>query len=250
MKFSIVLVVKNESSNLRRVIESVRGLTDDIVVCDTGSTDDTVQVAQSLGVNLQHIPWEGYGLSKNRAATFARYNWVLSLDGDEEADPELREALENWKPGGNNVIYRLTWKNFLGGRHIRFGESGLRKNRLYNKQLVNWDSAIAHENLVSAGPVTYSDLPGKINHYCFRDYKEYFTKMNHSAMIMGEEMHSRGKRVGPVMVVLKAVFSFISYYFLNLGILDGWMGLVIATTRSGYTFKKYVRLRELNLKSV
>jgi glycosyltransferase involved in cell wall biosynthesis len=250
MNFSIVLVVKNESANLRRVVESVRGLTDNVVVCDTGSTDDTLQIAESLGVDLHHIPWEGYGKSKNKASGFAKYDWVLSLDGDEQVDAELYEALKNWKPGGDNVVYRLKWKNYLGGRHIRYGESGLRKNRLYNRRVVNWDSAIAHENLVSNSPISHVDLQGRVNHYCFANYKEYFAKMNHSAMIMGEEMHSRGKQVSAPMIVVKSLFSFISYYFINLGLLDGWMGLVIATTRSGYTFKKYVRLRELNSQRV
>ena len=144
--FSIVIVTKNASAMIGRLLDSVEGLSDDIVVCDTGSSDDTPEIAESKGVRLYRIPWEGYGPSKSKAAGFAAYDWVLSLDSDEKVDPELYEALNNWQPSNEHTVYQVHWKNFIGDWWIRHGGFGNDwKTRLFNRKKTGWDDAIIHE---------------------------------------------------------------------------------------------------------
>src|ERR1044071_10347778 len=117
-QFSIVIVVKNGAEIIGRLLQSVQGLSDDIIVCDTGSTDGTVQIAKDASASVFSIPWEGYGRSKNVAIGYAKYNWILSLDADEKVDPELHARLQQWTPANDHTVYRVLWKNFLAGRWI------------------------------------------------------------------------------------------------------------------------------------
>lgn len=247
--FSIVIVAKDAAAKIGRLLESVNGLTDDLIVCDTGSTDNTIPIAQKMGAKVYSIPWEGYGKSKNAAIAFAKHDWILSLDSDEKVDLVLYKSLNEWKPDKENVVYRVIWKNFLGEKWIRYGEwSGGWKNRLFNKKLVCWDHAIAHEDITSSHQLSYHKLYGYLEHYSFDDILHYYSKIIHSAMITAQEHHSRGEKAFLVKMMFSPMLGFLSGYFFRLGFLDGFKGWVVAKTSAYYRFIKYARLYELNSK--
>src|SRR5689334_3557854 len=133
-KISVVIVCKNEEEHIGNCIESLRGLTDDIVVLDNGSNDRTKEIVSGKGVKLVIDEWKGYGKTKNKAATHSKYDWILSLDADEEIDEKLKENLKGLQLD-ENAVYKLKFKNFLGKKHIRHGEWGNDAHiRLFNKQ--------------------------------------------------------------------------------------------------------------------
>ena len=245
--FSIVIVVKNGGDSLERLLQSLQGLSDDVVVCDTGSTDDTLAIAKTSGAKVHIIPWEGYGLSKNAGIGLTRHDWILSLDADEKIDAQLYEELKNWKPANDNTVYRLLWKNFFAGQWIRHSDWGSQwKNRLFNKKVVLWDDAIAHEDITSTQPLEFVKMKGFLEHYSFRDTREYAAKMVHSAMITAEKYHRLGKKSAGLKLVFSPLYNFLKTYFFKLGFLDGYKGWLIAITSGYYTFIKYARLNELN----
>ena len=122
--FSIIIVAKNAEHKIARLLASLQGLSDDVVVIDTGSTDATAAVAEKAGASVHHLPWKGYGKSKNEAIAFAKYDWVLSLDSDEKVDAELYQQFKNWKPGEENNVHQVLWKNYLGDQWIRHSDWG------------------------------------------------------------------------------------------------------------------------------
>jgi glycosyltransferase involved in cell wall biosynthesis len=245
--FSIVIVAKDSADKIGRLLESLRGLTDDVIVCDTGSSDATIEIARAGGAKVHTMPWEGYGKSKNRATQLARHDWVLSLDSDERIDPMLYQALKEWKPVSDQTVHQVLWKNYFGDQWIRYSDWGSSwKNRLFNRHTVNWDDAIAHEDLESARPLHYQRLPGYLDHFSFKDSREYATKMVHSAMITAQKYHTKGKKAGIGKIIFSPWFSFIKSYFIKRGFLDGYKGWLIAVTTAYYSFIKYARLRELN----
>ncbi len=244
--FSIVIVAKDAADKISRLLLSLEGLTDDVIVCDTGSTDDTISIAQSHGAKVHRMPWEGYGKSKNVATGFSKYDWILSLDSDERVDVTLHSALQNWVPANAHTIYKVQWKNFFGDQWIRYSDWTSWKNRLFNKTMVNWDHEIAHEDLRSDQPINYAKLPGYVDHFSFDDTRQYTTKMVHSAMITAQKYHSRGKKVSLAKLVILPFFGFFKTYFFKLGFLDGYKGWLIAVTTAYYSFIKYARLYELN----
>jgi glycosyltransferase involved in cell wall biosynthesis len=246
-KFSIVIVAKDAADKINRLLESIQGLSDDVIVCDTGSTDKTRDIAEAMGASLYSIPWEGYGKSKNNAIGYARYNWILSLDADEKVDAALYNELKKWQPGDDHHVYQVVWKNFLDGKWIRHSDWGNQwKNRLFNKNVVHWDDAIAHEDIEGKEPLKFVKLSGYLEHYSFKNLREYATKMIHSALITAERNHTRGKRYVGIKILVAPAYSFIKSYIIKLGFVDGYNGWLIAVTTAYYTFLKYARLNELN----
>ncbi len=246
-QFSIVIVAKNAEGKIGRLLRSIEGLTDDVVMIDTGSTDATVSIAEKTGIKVHHLPWKGYGKSKNEAIEFAKYDWILSLDSDEKLDAELYKELKVWKPIDDVTVHQVLWKNFFGNQWIKHSDWGSSwKKRLFNKHVVKWDDAIAHEDLTSDRPLQFLKFKGFLEHYTFTDSKEYAFKMINSAMITAEKYHQKGKRVGSIKLIFAPAFSFIKTYVFKLGFLDGYKGWLIAKTTAYYTFIKYARLKELN----
>ena len=119
---SVVLIVKNEQDRLPEALESV-DFADEIVVADTGSTDETARVARLGGARVASIGWEGFVASRNRALAEARHDWVLVLDADERVSPALRDeilaALEKDDPAISG--YRMPRLSHFLGRAIRHG---------------------------------------------------------------------------------------------------------------------------------
>ncbi len=246
-RFSIVIVAKNAEHKIGRLLISLQGLTDDVIVVDTGSTDATVSIAETSGATVHHLPWKGYGKSKNEAIAFAKYDWILSLDSDEKLDAELYSQLKKWQPVNDTTVHQVLWKNFFGDQWIRHSDWGNSwKKRLFHKNVVRWDDAIAHEDLTSDQSLQFVKFDGYLEHYTFADSHEYAFKMINSAMITAEKYHRMGKDVGFLKLFFAPAYSFIKTYILKGGFRDGYKGWLIAKTTAYYTFIKYARLKELN----
>jgi glycosyltransferase involved in cell wall biosynthesis len=245
--FSIVIVVKNGAATLPRLLNSIRGLSTDVVVVDTGSTDATMELARQYTNRVCSAPWEGYGLTKQKAALLANNDWVLSLDADEEVTAELYASLQSWKPGPVTTVYQLHWLNHIGQQPIRYGLwRNDWKNRLFQKHTVNWNDANVHEDLVSTGAVQYQRLQGYLRHYSFTDLHNAQQKHVHLAQLMGQLYAQKGKKAGLLKMLLAPVWVFVKGYVLKLGFLDGVTGLHIARITAAYTYQKYAVLRRLN----
>src|SRR5687768_9444963 len=110
---SIVIVCKNESGIIPKTLESLEGITDDIILFDSGSEDDTVSVANKFPVKIHEGIWEGFGKTKNKANLLAKYDWILSLDADEAVDGKLKNSLIKFNEEDKHVVYKIQFRNFL-----------------------------------------------------------------------------------------------------------------------------------------
>lgn len=244
--FSIVIICKNERTNIERVLQSLQGLSNDIVVYDSGSTDGTQAILKQYGVQLFEGEWKGFGKTKQLAVSLAKNDWVLCLDADEAPDALLQQALRNVDLAQTNTIYQLAFKTFLGQKHIKWGEWGGDKHlRLFNRRVVGWNDAVVHEELVMASPVVIKKLKGHVLHHTIKDTVEYSRKMVHYALLNAEKYQALGKKSTWVKRFMGPGFAFVRHYIFGLGFLDGWEGLVVARMTAFYTFLKYARLKEL-----
>jgi glycosyltransferase involved in cell wall biosynthesis len=214
---------------------------------DNGSSDATINIARQFNVSIHQGHWEGYGKTKRTALSLAKYDWILSLDADEAIDDELKNSLLAINPGNEKIVYEIAFKNFLGNKHLRFGEWGIDKHiRLFNRKLVNWDDAPVHEKLIMPKDVSIKKLSGYILHQTVKDMPDYSQKTMRYAMLNAEKYYRQGKRSSWLMLWVAPGFAFFKYYILKLGFLDGHEGYVCARMTSIYTFLKYTRLKELN----
>ena len=244
---SVVIVCKNEADVIGKTLQSVEVLTDDIILYDNGSSDGTQEIARSRGAKVFEGNWEGFGKTKKKGGGLARYDWVLSIDADEEIDEELRQALQNLQLNNENFVFEIEFKNFFGNKQLKYGEWGSDKHiRLFNRRRVNWNEASVHEQLILDADTKILPLKGFILHQTVKDISEYTRKMTQYALLNASKYHQQGKRSSWVKLNLGPFFAFVKYYFFQLGFLDGWEGFVCARMTAFYTFLKYARLRELN----
>jgi glycosyltransferase involved in cell wall biosynthesis len=244
--FSVVIVCKNESEVIGRTLQSLQGLTDDIVVFDSGSTDGTIDIVNRFPVKLYQGDWEGFGVTKQKAALLARHDWILALDADEGVDDELKRSLSVLSLDNEKKVYTIRRKNFLGNHYLKYGEWGKDKqNRLFNRRQVAWDEATVHEKLNFPAGMIIEMIPGYLLHSTMKDNKDYAEKMVKYAMLSAEKYYLKGKRSSWFKIRIAPAFSFFKNYFMRLGFLDGHPGYICAKMTAWYTFLKYARLKEL-----
>lgn len=243
---SVVIICKNEADVIGQTLQSLQGLTDDIIVYDNGSTDNTIEEIKKFRVQLQQGNWEGFGKTKNKAVAFAKYDWILSLDADEALSEELKKELLQWQPENEKIACKIPFRNFIGNKMLKYGDWGRDYHiRLFNRKMVKWNEAGVHEELILPADVYIKELKGAILHSTWRNTEDYKNKMQRYALLGAEKYFRQGKKSGWFKKNLSPPFSFFSSYILKLGFLDGKAGYMCAKMISYYTRMKYRKLAEL-----
>lgn len=244
--FSIVIICKNAAVNISNTIESVRHLSDDIVVFDTGSTDDTLTIAMKYAVQIYCGTWKGYGKSRRSATAKAKYDWVLTIDSDEIAEPALQQELAQLELNGPKIIYAIRLRNFIGDKELKWGEWGRDfRPRFFNKNYCNWDEAIIHEKIILPSGTKIKRLKGCIHHQYANNLTHYSNKLSSYALLTAEKYYSFNKKSTWIKRYLNPFYSFIKAWFFRAGFLDGRTGFAMAKLTAHYTFLKYKRLKQL-----
>ncbi len=244
--FSIVMICRNGSREIARTLSGLIGMTDDIVVYDTGSIDGTQDIVRTFPVRLIEGDWKGFGPTKNTANAMAKHDWILSLDSDEVPDEKLKQSLAVFDPSSTTTVYACSFLNFIGDKPLHFGEWGWDKHvRLFNRTQVKWDAEPVHEQLIYPASVVQSKLVGKIYHRTVRDWTDHRQKMDQYATMNARKYFEQGKRSPLWKRLLSPPFTFINYYVFRFGFLDGSAGFQCAWMTALYTHWKYMRLRQL-----
>ncbi|MCX8019693.1 MAG: glycosyltransferase family 2 protein [Chitinophagaceae bacterium] len=245
--FSVVIVCKNEADIIGKTLEKLVPLSNDILVYDTGSTDDTLRIVSAFPVRLHRGEWEGFGKTKARALGMSRYDWVLFLDADEVPDDELQQSLQNWMPDDENTAYLVAFKNYFLNKPLRFGEWGSDQHiRLFHKGKIRWDESPVHEKLLLPPEIKYKKLNGAIHHFTVKSIEHYKTKLELYARLGAEKYFLQGRKSNSIKRKLGPVFSFLQHYVFKLGWLDGRAGFQCARLSAWYTKLKYRYLNELS----
>ena len=243
---SIVIITKNEADIIAACIKKAGQITDDIVVVDNGSTDNTVGIAAGLGCRVFKESWDGYGANKNKGIAEARYDWILSIDADELPDNELIRSMHKLKYDDPGLVYDIKFRSYFGKKPIRFGSWGRDHHiRLFNRSLVKWSETMVHETLVLPTNILVKKIKGRVHHYSVKDLKEYDSKGIYYAKLSAKKYFNTGKRVNSVKLYLSPVFGFFKNYIIYLGFLDGREGWDIAKTTLKNTRRKYHFLSQM-----
>lgn len=243
---SVVIIAKDEAHIISQTIQSVKPLTDDILVCDTGSIDATVPIAIKSGASVIELNWRGYGETKNEANDHALYDWILQIDADEVADEELIKEIQKINLKNPKQIFTVKRKNYFQKKRIRFGP--WRKDypiRLFNRTEAEWNTDDVHEKLTYAPSCVVSTLKGSLHHYTVQSEKEFEERMSKYGMKSGEKYFKQGVKGARYKQFLSPGFTFFKDFFIKLGFLDGIEGWIIATINAKYTRIKYQTLFKL-----
>lgn len=250
MKISAVIITFNEEKNIGRCLGSLQGVVDEIVVIDSFSTDKTAEICAAYNVRFETNLFEGHIQQKNHAMRRATHEWVLSLDADEALTDELKKGIEAVK--GNETfdgyeLSRLT--NFCGQWIHHAGWYPDRKVRLWNRTKGEWGGQNPHDKVIMKKGAKIGRLKGDLLHYSFYTIEQHVQTIQKFSTIAAESAYKNGKRANLVVnILIGPWFTFIKKYFLQLGFLDGYFGLVISVNTAYSRFLKYIKLREIQQK--
>ena len=242
-KLSVAIITYNEEDIIERCIRSVQEIADQIVVVDSGSTDRTREIAESLGAEVHTRDFDDFSSQKNFALEKCRSEWILFLDADEIVTDELRnnikKALEKPQAEGYKINRRLY---YFGGilKHAFQPEWRL---RLVNRKAdPRWSGKI-HEELLLEGRVGY--LKGDLIHYSYKSFRNQLEKSVRFAHLVALEKYERGKRATLLNLLLNPVLSFFRDLILRKLLLDGRKGVLFSLNSAVYTFIKYLYIYEM-----
>lgn len=236
---SAVIISRNAEEKIAVTLGSLKDFAE-VIVYDNGSTDRTVEIARGFSNVVVHEgDFLGFGPTKNHAASLASNDWIFSIDSDERISEELFESIAAADLSVDKIAYSVHRANYLRGKLVRF--SGWGNDwllRLYNRNSTGLTDVAVHEIVRPPVGGEVRSLQGDLVHDAVRELGDFLVKINRYTEIRRE--HS-DRALSPVLIFLRSTWAFIRTYFLRLGFLDGWRGLVIAICDANGVFFKYMK---------
>jgi glycosyltransferase involved in cell wall biosynthesis len=243
---SVVIITQNKAEVIASCIDAAKLITDDVIIVDNDSIDDTVAIAYNRGCRVSRENWGGYGVNKNKGNRLAKYDWILSIDADEIIDEELVRALHELDFKDQRIAYDISFKSYFGTKTVNFGSWGRDHHvRLFNRNLVRWSEPAVHETLLMPYGVMVKKLKGYIHHHSVKNAGEYAEKSMVYARLCAEKYYEIGKKATFTKLHIAPAFHFLKNYIFFLGFLDGREGYAIARIIAKNTRMKYRLLQEM-----
>jgi glycosyltransferase involved in cell wall biosynthesis len=243
LNVSAVFITRDAGSQLSPALRSVQ-FCRDIVVLDSGSTDNTREIAQQHGARFFHQDWLGFGPQKQKAVSLAKYDWVLCLDADERVSPDLARSIEKCLKSAEHPAWRMPRSNFFIDRYLRHGEGYPDFSlRLFDRRHACWSDDAVHEQVLTQG--TVGTLQGDLLHHSAESLSVYLTKQNRYTDIQARKLADSGKVPGATKLWLSPLVRFIKFYVFRGGWRDGWPGFTHIAIGCFNSFIKYAKARAL-----
>ncbi len=241
---SIVIITKNESEHIERCLDSV-SWADEIIVLDSGSDDDTVEICRRYTSNVFVTDWPGFGPQKQRALDKASGDWVFSIDADEVVTEELKleilAAIKRTDVHG----YEIPRLSSYCGRQMRHG--GWWPDyvlRLFQAGSGKFTDSIVHERVIVEGKI--ERLTSPLEHETYTNLEEVLFKIDSYSTLGAKMLFNQGRKTSVMEALLRGGWAFFRTYILKASLLDGQQGLMLAISNAESTYYKYIKLLMLN----
>lgn len=243
-QISVAIISFNEENRIFRTLESVAGLCTEIIVIDSGSSDNTVKIAENFGAKVFVEKWQGFAEQKNLALTKCSKDWILFLDCDEVLTPEIRFEI-----AGNVCIrkdingYVMNRRSVYCGKVMQYAWQPDKKLRLVRRNSnPRWIGDLVHESLNVDGKIF--EMQGEILHYSYDSMKTHFLKTVEYSKLSADEYYQQGRRTSLSNLFINPFVAFINMYIRRGAFKDGKLGLVASFSSMMGTFIKYAMLYE------
>ncbi|MBI1889896.1 MAG: glycosyltransferase family 2 protein [Burkholderiales bacterium] len=245
MSLSVIIITLNEAANLADCLASLADIATEVVVVDSGSTDNTLDIAYTAGAKIiQNKTWPGFGPQKNIALDAATGDWILSLDADERLTEELRRQIRAATQSGQFDAFEMPRLSYFCGKPVR--HCGWYPDyivRLVKRGTARFSDKLVHESLVPSGPVGRLDTP--LLHYSYRTREDVERKVRSYSDAGAKQLFARGKKTSQAQALIHGAWAFLRTYVFQAGFLDGMTGWHIAEMNMRSSYLKYAKLIEL-----
>jgi len=243
LPLTLVVITRDAGAQLHDCLASV-GFAAEKLVVDSGSRDDTVEIARRMGARVLSHEWLGFGAQKNFAVAQAKHDWVLCLDADEQVSSALERSLRAALLQPEHGAYAMARRNRFLGRWLAHGEGYPDWSvRLFDRRRARWSDDAVHEHVLADGSI--GRLEGDLLHASGESLDAYLAKQNRYTSLQAEAMYARGERSSIVRLVFSPLLRFARFYLLRAGFLDGAAGFTHIAIGCFNSFCKYAKLRAL-----
>ncbi len=241
---SVTIINNNGVRLLKEVLVALSSF-DEVLIYDSGSTDDSLIIAKSFpNVTIHQHPFNGFGAAHNHAASLAKHDWIFSIDADEIVSEELIKEISQLKLDPK-YIYDITFHNYFNGKWIKwcgwYPESHI---RLYNRKSTGFTNVQVHEG-IKTDHLKIVALKSPIYHYSYASISDFLVKMERYSTLFAKQYVGK-KRASFFTALYHGAGAFLKCYFLKRGFLGGFEGYIISRYNGETAFYKYLKLKELN----
>ena len=237
---SVIIIAKNEQLNIRHCLESVRWA-DELIVLDSGSTDDTVAIAREFTDKVFSTDWQGYGIQKQRALDHATGHWVLNLDADESVDEQLKQQIIHVMASKKYDACRIPIQMYFCDKPLRFSSSPSRHVRLFKREGARYSEDIVHEKIVLPENARIGQLVAPIEHHSFQDLSHALYKINRYSSYSAKIRLKKNSNASMCKTLTSSTWMFLRCYFLQRGFLDGREGFLFALLNAQGSFYRGIK---------
>lgn len=240
MSLSVIIITKNEERNIRRCLESVQ-FADEIIVLDSGSTDETVAIAKEYTEHVYSTDWPGYGAQKQRALAKATKDWVLNLDADESISEELQREILHSINSDTADAFRIAIQMYFYNQPLRYSSSPKRHARLFKRANASFSNDIVHEKIVLPENTRIGQLKNVIMHHSFKDVSHMLYKLNKYSSYSAKTYILKRRKSSLLKTMASTTWMFFRCYILQRGFMDGRIGFLFAIFNAQGTFYRGIK---------
>lgn len=242
LPISVFIITKNEGKHLEKTLQSV-SLIDEIILVDSGSTDDTLSIAERYGAKIYTHPWQGYAKQKQYAMSLCRHEWVLNLDGDEAINPSLINALSAVMAQDSADSVRFWRNDIFIGKPLSHWSKKPNNHRFYKRSKSFFDdSRLAHESATVDGKEIF--INETFDHFGYCSIEAITHKNNSYSSLKADEKFAKGKRFSVLKLIIIFPLVFIKEYLLQRKCFSGMRGFILSIMTAYYAFLKEAKLYE------
>jgi glycosyltransferase involved in cell wall biosynthesis len=243
LPLSIFVIARNEADRIGAVLDAVRGLSDDRVVVDAGSTDGTVAVAEAAGARVVvNVPWPGYGPQKRFAEDLCRHDWVLNLDADEWVPPTLAAEIRALFAAGEPAIpaWRLRIAEMFPGEPAPHPWAYvLTPVRLYRRSVGRYSPSPVHDRVALPAGTPTGTLRTPVHHFSVRSLGDQIAKLNAYTDQQADDLDARGVRIPAWRIFVELPAAFLKAYVGRRHFVRGTYGFM---TAANYAISRHLRV--------
>ena len=238
---SVYIICQNEEQHIQRVLESVKDF-DEIIIVDSGSNDQTLNIAKCYTKKIYHQSWLGYAAQKEFAKNLCTHEWVLNLDADEYLSPELKneiiQTIQNNKVDALNIKISSIFLQQFNSKWCKFN----RRIRFFKKAVGVYPEKLVHESIIITGKIKNADA--FIYDYGTQTLDTQIKKMNLYSNLRADEKFTKNKRYSTAKLIFTFPIAFLKSYIIKRNFLNGIRGFIGSINNAFYAFLKEAKLYE------